>query len=108
MEEYLSSGRLTHIFLLLDIRHAPTDEDRQMFAWILYYGVPFTLIATKSDKISKSRRQQAANAAAKLLGAPPVAIPYSVETGEGKETVLEQMGRIVADEEIRKTSIDIE
>ena len=108
IEEYLSSGRLTHIFLLLDIRHAPTAEDRQMFAWILYYGVPFTLIATKSDKVAKSKRQQAANAAAKLLGAPPAAIPYSVETGEGKDALLEQIGRIVADAEMRKTPIDIE
>lgn len=44
MESYLSSGRVTHIFLLLDIRHAPTAEDKQMFQWILYYGVPFTLV----------------------------------------------------------------
>ena len=108
IEEYLSSGRLTHIFLLLDIRHAPTAEDKQMFAWILYYCVPFTLIATKSDKLAKSKRQQAANAAAKLLGAPPAAIPYSVETGDGKESVLQQIGRIVADVEMRKTPIDIE
>ncbi len=108
IEEYLSSGRLTHIFLLLDIRHAPTAEDRQMFAWILYYGVPFTLIATKSDKLAKSKRQQAANVAAKLLGAPPAAIHYSAETGDGREMVLEQIGRIVADVEMRKTPIDIE
>ena len=46
MEQYLSSGRVTHLFLLLDIRHAPTAEDRQMFKWMLYYGVPYTLVAT--------------------------------------------------------------
>jgi hypothetical protein len=53
------SGRVTHLFLLLDIRHAPTAEDRQMFEWMLFYGVPFTLVATKADKLSRSRRQQA-------------------------------------------------
>ena len=73
MEAYLSSGLLTHIFMLIDIRHAPTAEDKQMFEWILYYGVPFTLIATKADKLARSKRQQAANTAAKLLGAPPYA-----------------------------------
>lgn len=97
MEDYLSSGRLTHIFMLIDIRHAPTQEDKQMFAWIIYYGVPFTLIATKSDKLARSKRQQAANAAAKLLGAPPYAIPYSSENAEGREEVLKRIGAILED-----------
>lgn len=97
MEQYLSSGRVQHLFLLIDIRHAPTAEDRQMFEWVLYYGIPFTLIATKADKIAKSKRRQAANQAAKLLGAPPAAIPYSSESGDGKEAVLERIGQILQD-----------
>lgn len=99
MEQYLSSGRVQHLFLLIDIRHAPTAEDRQMFEWVLYYGLPFTLIATKADKIAKSKRRQAANQAAKLLGAPPGAIPYSSESGDGKEAVLERIGQILQDRE---------
>ena len=97
MEAYLSSGLLTHIFMLIDIRHAPTAEDKQMFEWILYYGVPFTLIATKADKLARSKRQQAANAAAKLLGAPPYAIPYSAEIAEGRAEVCARIGAILAD-----------
>ncbi|MBQ3200535.1 MAG: YihA family ribosome biogenesis GTP-binding protein [Clostridia bacterium] len=97
MEDYLSSGRLTHIFMLIDIRHAPTAEDKQMLEWIIYYGVPFTLIATKSDKLARSKRQQAANTAAKLLGAPPYAIPYSSENAEGREEVLKRIGAILQD-----------
>lgn len=99
MEQYLSSGRVQHLFLLIDIRHAPTAEDRQMFEWVLYYGLPFTLIATKADKIAKSKRRQAANQAAKLLGALPAAIPYSSESGDGKEAVLERIGQILQDRE---------
>lgn len=99
MEQYLSSGRVQHLFLLIDIRHAPTAEDRQMFEWVLYYGLPFTLIATKADKIAKSKRRQAANQAAKLLGAPPAAIPYSSESGDGKEAVLERIRQILQDRE---------
>ena len=97
MEAYLSSGLLTHIFMLIDIRHAPTAEDKQMFEWLLYYGVPFTLIATKADKLARSKRQQAANTAAKLLGAPPYAIPYSAETAEGRAEVCARIGAILAD-----------
>ena len=99
MESYLSSGRVRHLFLLLDIRHAPTAEDRQMFRWLLYYGVPFTLVATKADKLAKSKRQQAANAAAKALGAPPYAIPFSTETGDGRDALLTRIGQILQDSE---------
>lgn len=97
IETYLSSGSVTHIFLLLDIRHPPTDGDRQMLQWIIYYGLPFTLIAMKSDKLAKSKRSQAAVAVAKQLGAPPYAITYSSETGEGKEELLDRIGAILAD-----------
>ncbi len=97
IEKYLASGRVTHLFLLLDIRHAPTAEDKQMFTYILYYNIPFTLIATKADKLARSKRRQAANAAAKLLGAPPAAIPYSSETAEGKDEILERLHQILFD-----------
>lgn len=97
MEGYLASGRVNHLFLLLDIRHAPTLEDRQMFKWILYYGVPFTLVATKADKLARSKQQQAANTAAKALGAPPFAIPYSSASGAGREALLARMGQILQD-----------
>lgn len=95
--DYLGSGRVTHLFLLLDIRHAPTAEDRQMYEWLLYYGVPFTLVATKADKLAKSKRSAAANTAAKQLGAPPFAIPFSTESGDGKDALLERIAQIVAD-----------
>ncbi|MBQ6426157.1 MAG: YihA family ribosome biogenesis GTP-binding protein [Clostridia bacterium] len=95
MEKYLSDGRVKHIFLLLDIRHEPTADDRQMYEWIVYYGIPFTLIATKADKIAKTKRKQAANLVAKQLGAVPYAIPYSVETGDGKDALLQAIDQIV-------------
>lgn len=95
MEKYLSSGRVTHLFMLLDIRHEPTAEDRQMFKYILYYAIPYTLVATKADKLAKSRRKQAANKCAKLLGAPPYAIAFSSETGDGKSELLERLRVVV-------------
>ena len=98
---YLASGRPKHLLLLLDIRHAPSAEDRQMFEWVLYYGVPFTLIATKADKLSRANRIPSANKTAKLLGAPPFAIPFSADSKEGRDLVIERIGQIVSDSEKR-------
>lgn len=95
MESYLSSGRVSHIYMLIDIRHEPTPDDKQMFKYILYYAIPYTLIATKADKLARSKRRAAANACAKALGAPPYAIAYSTETGEGREELLERLEAII-------------
>lgn len=97
LERYLSSGRVKHLLMLIDIRHAPTQDDLQMFRYLIYYGIPYTLVATKADKIAKSKRRQEANARAKQLGAPPFAIPFSSETGEGKEELLIRIGQIYRD-----------
>ncbi len=108
---YVASGRPKHLFLLIDIRHEPSQEDKQMFQWTLYSGVPFTLIATKADKISKSQRAVAANKAAKLLGAPPFAIPFSSEEKIGKDALMERIGQIYQDSVLqaeRKTEEETE
>ena len=97
LERYLSSGRVKHLFLLLDIRHAPTQDDLMMFRYLIYYGIPYTLIATKADKISKSKRRQEANKRAKELGAPPFAIPFSAETGDGRTEIFNRIGQIFRD-----------
>ena len=68
-----------------------------MFRYLIYYGIPYTLIATKADKIAKSKRRQEACARAKALGAPPFAIPFSAETGEGKADLLNRIGQIFID-----------
>jgi len=96
---YVSSGRPKHLFLLIDIRHEPSPEDREMFQWTLHAGVPFTIVATKADKIGKSQRVIAANKAAKLLGAPAFAIPFSAEEKIGKDALIERIGQIFADAE---------
>ena len=105
LERYLSSGRVKHLLMLIDIRHAPTQDDLQMFRYLIYYNIPYTLVATKADKIAKSKRKQEANKRAKELGAPPFAIPFSSETGEGKAELLNRLGQIFRDcETIEKES----
>ena len=91
IESYLASGRVKHIFMLVDIRHEPTRDDKQMFKYILYYAIPYTLIATKAHKLAKTRRKQVAVARARELGAPPYAIAYSSETGDGRSELLERL-----------------
>lgn len=102
MDRYLSSGRVDHLFMLLDIRHEPTEDDRRMLEYLLYYNIPYTLIATKADKIAKSKRKNQAVQNARLVGASPYAIPFSGETGEGKQEVLWAMGQVVRDAFLRE------
>ncbi len=48
--------RLKALLALMDIRHEPNDYDKQMLYWAQYYSIPFVIVATKADKIAKSKR----------------------------------------------------
>ncbi len=80
IESYLTSGRPRH-----------------MLKWALYHGVPYTIVCTKADKVSRAQRARDAAAAAKALGAPPYAIPFSVETRDGRDELLTRIAEIVSD-----------
>ena len=55
--EYLTrSQSLQTVFVLLDIRHAPTNQDKQMIEFLVYNNLPFMIIATKADKVAKSKQ----------------------------------------------------
>lgn len=57
IEGYLKgSGHLKRVFLLVDIRHAPTEDDQMMVEYLRHYDIPFTVAATKADKLSKAQR----------------------------------------------------
>ena len=59
MERYLESRQeLCSIFLLVDIRHEPTADDKLMYEWIKHYGYEVVVIATKADKISRGQYQK--------------------------------------------------
>ena len=102
LDGYLSSGRVKHLLMLIDIRHEPTRDDLQMFRYLIYYGIPYTLVATKADKVARSKMKQEANARAKQLGAPPYAIPFSSETGEGRAELLLRSGQVYEDAQNRE------
>ena len=59
MQDYFEdSEELRHVFCLVDIRHEPTEDDKQMNTFLRQMGIPFTVIATKADKISRGARQK--------------------------------------------------
>lgn len=57
IEEYLKSrDNLKHVFLLIDYRHKPTEDDVLMYDFLKYYNLDITIVATKYDKVSKNGR----------------------------------------------------
>ena len=57
IEEYLKSREnLKHVFMLIDYRHKPTEDDVLMYEFLKYYNLDITIVATKDDKVSKNSR----------------------------------------------------
>lgn len=98
IERYLRGSKvLRQVFLLVDIRHEPGANDRQMYDWILHNGYQPVVIATKADKIKRSQLSRQLKLVREGLGAGPdvTVIPFSAETKQGREEIyalLEQGG----------------
>ena len=90
VERYLHTSRqLEGVFLLIDIRHEPSANDRLMYEWILAQGFFPVIIATKADKIKKSQLEKHIHMIREGLNVKPetVVIPYSALTKEGREEI---------------------
>lgn len=88
IEDYLHrSKQLKALFLLLDIRHEPTANDRNMYEWIKHHGYEPIIVATKLDKINRSQVQKHIKIVRQGLQADKgtVIIPFSSQTKQGKE-----------------------
>lgn len=97
LEGYFSdSATLRHILHLVDIRHEPTQDDQDMHTFLRSFGMPFTVVATKTDKISRGARMRHIAAICRTLQVQPwEVIPWSSEDGTGRESVLEILSAIV-------------
>ena len=106
IEDYLNqSGALRHVFLLLDIRHSPTQDDKAMLNWLSFYHVPFSIIATKADKLSRAQIQKRRAELSREVGIIASEIyPVSSTTRLGKEEVLNKLGEILAKDEYQGES----
>lgn len=89
---------LKEVFLLVDIRHEPTDLDKQMFEWIIESGFMGFVIATKYDKIKKGQIQKHINAIKKKLRIEDEGLifAYSSQTKHNKD-VLEEQIQVILD-----------
>ncbi len=101
MQTYFeTSAELCHVLHLVDIRHAPTEDDVTMNQFLRQMGIPFTVIATKSDKISRGARQkQLAPICRALLVQPWEIICCSSEDGTGRDDLLALLERVTTGEE---------
>ena len=88
---------VTHVLMLLDARHDPTADDRQMIEFLHYNTIPFTAILTKADKLSKMKIKEHIKAiAADIYLGEGNLIATSAETGYGKDAVLQKLTDIIA------------
>ncbi len=90
INQYLqSSKQLKAVFLLMDIRHEPSENDKLMYEWILHSGFEPIIVATKLDKIKRSQIQKQVKLMKETLKAEKgiKVIPFSAETKQGREEI---------------------
>lgn len=84
-----NSNDLQTVFVLLDIRHEPSLQDRQMIEYLVYNNLPFMVIATKADKIAKSKIKSYLNTIVKTLNIrEEMIIVSSSQSGLGRDKIL--------------------
>ncbi|MBP1585120.1 MAG: YihA family ribosome biogenesis GTP-binding protein, partial [Lachnospiraceae bacterium] len=91
IEKYLKkSATLKCVVLLVDIRHDPTADDRQMYDWIVSAGLTPLVIATKADKLKRSQIDKSIKNIKTVLKTEKdiKVLPYSAETKQGREELL--------------------
>ena len=94
IERYLhSSAQLKAVFLLIDIRHAPSENDRIMYQWIVEQGFHPIIIATKLDKIKRSQVQKQMKVLREGLKLIPgtTIIPFSSQTKQGRDEIWDMV-----------------
>ena len=102
IEDYLHQSRkIKAVFLLIDIRHAPSENDRIMYNWILDRGYQPIIIATKLDKIKRSQIQKQIRLITDTLDVvdDTIVIPYSALTKQGREEIYDLLDSMLAEEQ---------
>ncbi|MBE5946507.1 MAG: YihA family ribosome biogenesis GTP-binding protein [Lachnospiraceae bacterium] len=100
IEKYLhTSNQLKTVFLLIDIRHAPGENDVTMYDWIVANGYTPVIIATKLDKIKRSQKDKNIKIIREKLGVTKETkiIPFSAVSKQGKEEIWDLIQSTIAD-----------
>ena len=94
---FANKEHLAHVFLLSDIRRDPSEDDMQMVTFLNYHIIPFTVIATKADKLSRMKQKERLRAVANAygLGLQNV-IAVSGLTGDGKDELVRKISEIIS------------
>ncbi|AET70621.1 ribosome biogenesis GTP-binding protein YsxC/EngB [Desulfosporosinus orientis DSM 765] len=103
MENYLKKReQLRAVIQIVDIRHAPSVEDREMHEWLRVKQVPTMVVATKADKIARGQWLKHLKVIAKDLEIPDVSLilPFSSQSGVGKKELNEAIEEILGIEEV--------
>ena len=97
IEDYLESRHnLRNVFMLVDFRHKPTNDDVMMYDFLKYYNIPVTIIATKIDKVKKSLHEKNKNIIMKTLNiSDEDIILFSAITKSGKENILNKIETMI-------------
>ena len=98
IERYLKkSPMLKCVFLLIDIRHEPSDNDRMMYDWIVSNGYHPVIIATKLDKIKRSQVQKQVKLVRDGLGMDKdgTVIPFSAQTRQGRDEIWTLIEKLI-------------
>ena len=97
MEEFFAAGLFKLGVMIVDARHKPTADDMTMAAWFKGSGCRFVIVANKLDKLKKSEVEPNLKLIRETLELPddvPV-IPFSAEKGQGRETLLAEINKLV-------------
>ena len=99
MEDYFAAERISLGVLIVDYRHAPTNNDITMAKWFLDSGCPFVVVANKMDKLKKSELEPNLQVIRRDLELPDDCqiIPFSAEKGNGRDELVRMIVRAVAD-----------
>lgn len=97
LDDFFAEGGIAHVFALADIRHDPTADDRTMIDFLYATQTPFTIVATKADKLSRMRAKESVRRiAACLKTGEGNIIASSAETRQGREEVLSVLEGVCA------------
>ena len=104
------SEMLKCVFLLVDIRHEPSANDKTMYDWVVYNGFRPVIIATKLDKIKRSQIQKQVKLIRTGLGMEKqdILIPFSAETKQGREDIWNLIDKMAAGEDLLTAEEEIQ
>lgn len=100
IEDYLyQSQMLKQVFLLVDIRHEPSENDVIMYNWIVERGYTPVIIATKADKINRSQLEKQKSMIRKSLGMPADAsiFAFSALSKQGRDEIVDYIDKVIAE-----------